>query len=445
MKRADHHLVQKVLDGDISREGFDGFQERLREDPELIQLYGSYASLNHNLNEEFEDGQTNPLPTSDWQPRLRAWRIPLIAAALVAISFVAWFLPQWFFGQKNSGDIALASFSIDAAWRIDGPAKILGGATALTADSTLHLLEGRASIALKPSVSALVEGPASLRFPNAESIDIIKGKCLVQQSGRNNKLTVTTPQFASIQSGTNFGIIVDPEQKSDEIHVIDGSLEVLPREEGNATQLMKGDAIRSANGVAITRLPTQTTKFANRLDRFNSQIAMPFHKSDWRTHYGSPTISETRVEGANFAILRKFESPLPLTENSVMLITLQCAEPTVGKFHSDGWAGLSLFSKGSEMVFLGDPYGPGSSWGLDVKDAQPPAPRATATAGSASMTLRYDASSGTVSLHEGGLPLKPAIYTGKIQPGTRFDEVRLGASAGAALAVTSLQVLSSGE
>ena len=61
------------------------------------------------------------------------------------------------------------------------------------------------------------------------------------------------------------------------------------------------------------------------------------------------------------------------------------------------------------------------------------------------MTLRYDASSGTVSLHEGGLPLKPAIYTGKIQPGTRFDEVRLGASAGAALAVTSLQVLSSGE
>ena len=315
----------------------------------------------------------------------------------------------------------------------------------LSTDSTLNLLAGRASIALKPSVSALVEGPASLRFPNAESIDIIKGKCLIQQSGRDNKLTVTTPQFASIQSGNCFGIFVDAEQKSDEVDVIEGNLEVLPREERIATQLVKGDAVSSVNGAATTHLHRQTRTFANRLDRFNSSELMPFRKSDWRVSYGNPNITETRIEGANFAIIHKFQSSLPLDKNSVLLVTLQCAEPSVGKFHSDGWAGISLFSQGTEMLFLGDSYGPGSSWGLDVKDAQPPAPRATATAGSASMTLRYDASSGTVSLHEGGLPLKPAIYTGKIQPGTRFDEVRLGASAGAALAVTSLQVLSSGE
>jgi len=315
MKRADHQLVQRVLDGEISREGFDGLQDRMREDPELIKLYGSYASLHHNLNEEFEDGQSDSLATTGRQSILRALRIPLIVAVLITVGIIAWLLPQWFFSGKNSGDIALASFSFDAAWRIDGPAKILGGATALTTDSILHLLEGRASIALKPSVSALVEGPASLRFPSADTIDIIKGKCLIQQSGRDNKITVTTPQFANIQSGTNFGIIVDPVQKSDEIHVIDGNLEVLPRKEGNATQLVKGDAIRSTNGAAITRLPSQTINFANRLDRFNAQIAMPFHKSDWRIRYGTPAISETRVEGENFAILRKFESPPPLNKN----------------------------------------------------------------------------------------------------------------------------------
>ena len=445
MKRADHQLVQSVLDGKISRESFDDFQKRLREDPELIQLYGSYASLNHNLNEEFEDGQTDPLATNGQQPMLRAWRIPLAIACVLAIAYAAWILPQSFDGGKNSADVAIASFSIDAAWRIDGPSKILGGTTALSTDSTLHLLAGRASIALKPSVSALVEGPASLRFPNAESIEILKGKCLVQQSGRNNKLVVSTPQFAKISSGNCFGIFVDAEQKSDEVDVIEGNLEVLPREERIATQLVKGDAVSSVNGAATTHLHRQTRTFANRLDRFNSSELMPFRKSDWRVSYGNPNITETRIEGANFAIIHKFQSSLPLDKNSVLLVTLQCAEPSVGKFHSDGWAGISLFSQGTEMLFLGDSYGPGSSWGLDVKDAQPPAPRATATAGSASMTLRYDASSGTVSLHEGGLPLKPAIYTGKIQPGTRFDEVRLGASAGAALAVTSLQVLSSGE
>ena len=445
MKRADHQLVQSVLDGKISRESFDDFQKRLREDPELIQLYGSYASLNHNLNEEFEDGQTDPLATNGQQPMLRAWRIPLAIACVLAIAYAAWILPQSFDGGKNSADVAIASFSIDAAWRIDGPSKILGGTTALSTDSTLHLLAGRASISLKPSDSLVIEGPTSLRFPSAESIEILKGKCLVQQSGRNNKLVVSTPQFAKISSGNCFGIFVDAEQKSDEVDVIEGNLEVLPREERIATQLVKGDAVSSVNGAATTHLHRQTRTFANRLDRFNSSELMPFRKSDWRVSYGNPNITETRIEGANFAIIHKFQSSLPLDKNSVLLVTLQCAEPSVGKFHSDGWAGLSLFSKGSEMLFLGDPYGPGSSWGLDVKDAQPPAPRATATAGSASMTLRYDASSGTVSLHEGGLPLKPAIYTGKIQPGTRFDEVRLGASAGAALAVTSLQVLSSGE
>ncbi|MFZ9941278.1 MAG: hypothetical protein ACO3F7_03905 [Luteolibacter sp.] len=59
------------------------------------------------------------------------------------------------------------------------------------------------------------------------------------------------------------------------------------------------------------------------------------------------------------------------------------------------------------------------------------------------MTIRYDSASGAISLHEGGLPLKPAIYSGQISRGIRFDELRLGASAGAALAVTSLHIRSS--
>jgi hypothetical protein len=172
---------------------------------------------------------------------------------------------------------------------------------------------------------------------------------------------------------------------------------------------------------------------------------MPFRKSDWRVSYGKPNITENRIEGANFAIIRKFQSPLPHGENSVLLVTLQCAEPAAGKFHSDGWAGLSLFSEGNEMVFLGDAYGPGLTWGIDIKNANPPEPHSTTTAGSATMTIRYDSGSGEVSLHEGGLPLKPATHSSKIPQGTRFDELRLGASAGAALSVTSLQVRSSGE
>lgn len=444
MKRADHHLVQQVLDGDISREGFDGFQKRLRENPELIELYGSYAKLHHNLSEEFEDTETSPLSRNPRSSTLRALRIPLIVAAALVVAFAAWSLPQWFFGNRHGNDVALASFSIDATWQIDGPSKPLGGATALTAESTLRLIQGRASISLKPSVNAIIEGPATLRFPSAEKVEIIHGKCLLHQSGHHNKLVVSTPQFSKISAGTSFGIIADPEQSRDDIFVIDGNLDVLPREEKNTTQLVKGDAIRSTRGTAVTRLTSQSAEFANRLDRFKPLASTPFRKSDWRISYGNPSISETRIEGANFSMYRKLDSQ-SLADDSIMLVSLQCTDPSSGKFHSEGWAGMSLFASGNEMLFLGDPYGPGNSWAIEIKSAGHSAPQATATSGSATMTLRYDSRNGAISLHEGGIPLKPAVYSTKIPPGIRFDEIRLGASAGAALAVTTLEVRASGE
>ena len=61
-------------------------------------------------------------------------------------------------------------------------------------------------------------------------------------------------------------------------------------------------------------------------------------------------------------------------------------------------------------------------------------------AGPRVVTLRYDSKSGTVSLHEGAVPLKAPFCEGKVPVGIRVDEIRIGASAGAALAVESLEI-----
>lgn len=60
--------------------------------------------------------------------------------------------------------------------------------------------------------------------------------------------------------------------------------------------------------------------------------------------------------------------------------------------------------------------------------------------GPRAVTLRYDPRTGHVSLHSGGLPLSPPFCEGKIPAGTRFDKIRIGASAGAALTVNSLVI-----
>jgi hypothetical protein len=50
-----------------------------------------------------------------------------------------------------------------------------------------------------------------------------------------------------------------------------------------------------------------------------------------------------------------------------------------------------------------------------------------------------------VSLHKGGLPLGEVICTGKIPPGSEFDEIRLGELAGSALAVTGIDIRVGGD
>jgi hypothetical protein len=56
---------------------------------------------------------------------------------------------------------------------------------------------------------------------------------------------------------------------------------------------------------------------------------------------------------------------------SVVLATLDTKSFSNGAFHSDGWAGAILFSKGVEVLFFGDVFGRKQTWSLDVKQAHP--------------------------------------------------------------------------
>ncbi len=96
------------------------------------------------------------------------------------------------------------------------------------------------------------------------------------------------------------------------------------------------------------------------------------------------------------------------------------------------------------MLFFGDSFGAKPTWSLDVKQRIPvivPEPLVT---GPRTVTLRYDFKTGEVSLHEGRVPLKTPICVGRLPAGVRFDEIRIGASSGAALAVIALDVRTGG-
>ena len=141
----------------------------------------------------------------------------------------------------------------------------------------------------------------------------------------------------------------------------------------------------------------------------------------------------------------RLPEPLPGPGDSVLLATLDVGKPSNGEFHTDGWAGMSFFSKNVEILFFGDSFGTHTPWSLDVKQSVPVILPERPVMGPRVVTLRYDPRTGAVSLHEGGVPLGPVICSGKIPPGSEFDEIRLGASSGAALAVKSLVIQVGGE
>ncbi len=443
MKKADHQLVQQVLDGDLPREQFDRFQQRLRREPELAELYGGYAMLHHTLAEKFEGAEAlGGLPEVSAG---RSWRIPalVVAAVLAGLAALVWWTKPWTRWAGRT-EMAVLTFSVDAVWQIDGALRNTGGAAAVAPGSRLSLLQGRAAISLEPTVKAVIEGPAELAFPTKGTLHLERGRGYFERDGTNGKLTVTTPRLKARDAAARFGIEtqVQPSaaESADELRVLAGKLNVTARTGGDSRQLVAGDGIRISNHGKIVGITPDGRPFPTGLGRFHAVLDGPFDPGKWRVRFGNPAITPARIDGANYAVHFPLPEALPTGSCGVMLVTIDIGQSTEGPLHSDGWAGISFFSEGREVLFFGDSFGAKATWSLDVKQRVPVIMPPQAVTGPRLVTLRYSAHDGGVSLHDGAPPLKPPFCAGRLPAGTRFDELRLGASAGAALAVNALQI-----
>lgn len=443
MKKADHQLVQNVLDGEVSPEEFRAFQERLRNEPALASEYEKYAHLHHALSEEFEGGFAELGSIGPHESR-RAGKSALflaIAAALVLTAAALWYRP-W---ERGAGmeEVAVLTFSVDAVWQIDGTSRPIGGATGVGQGSRLSLKQGRAGVSLEPSVTALVEGPAEISFVSEAEVQLKQGRAYFHRGGSGLALKVSTPRMTAVDSGTEFGIEAVP-GGSDAIHVTQGSVTLTAHASGENANLTAGDAMRVTDAGKLEAFQADGTLFARGLGRFHTIFTGPFDPKDWRVDFGNPSIGGQWIEGANFTAYHKLPTPQPADEATVLLATIEVGKPPIGEFHTDGWAGLSFFSEGREMLFFGDSFGTRPTWSLDVKQRIPVILPENPVLGPREVTLRYDIRNGSVSLHDGSVPLRPPFCEGKLPPGIRFDEIRLGASSGAALRVESLQIRSGG-
>lgn len=442
MKKIDHQIVQQVLDGEVSRESFDAFQQRMRGEPDLVRFYGEYARLHHTLSEEYEDTEPSVIhaPAAGGKGRPV---VPWLLAALVVLLAVLAF--HWHSAGKVKGPEVLAGvkFSEDAVWRGQDIFPASQKRWGMSKGATLEIMQGIAEVSVNGGGHALIEGPASLTLVSGELLHLASGRGRFDAAAPGKVLSVTTPSMTVEDLGTEFGLRTSLESP-DEVHVLKGRVRMRVNGSNAVETLEEGQAGRIAGVDKIERFHASTEQFPKSLPSFHEILSEPFVKSSWRTAYGSPSISEDRVEGENFSTFMRLPETVPGTADPVMLVTLTVGQLASGVFHTDGWAGLSFFKDGTELLFFGDSYGPERTWSLDVKQHIPVILPGKPVTGPRTITLRYDSASGNVSLHEGRLPLSVAICSGKLPPGTVFDEIRLGASSSAALAVGGLKIRSGG-
>ena len=450
MKKSDHKWIQEVLDGECDEEQFGSFQQRLRDDQEFAQLYREYALMQHALYEEFEGramiGMRQVAPAKSSTTRWIGWSA--VAAALI--------LGLVIFSQRERDmemphRLATSVFSDDAQWLINGKVAANVNETQIAKGVRVQLLLGQARFSIDGIVQSVIDAPAEWTYTDEMKITWHSGVGRFRVEDSVQGFTVETATMSVVDLGTEFGVSSKPGGDS-EVHVIEGLVSVNASAASEKKTLVGGEAVRLNDSSKWEKIPLQMKSVSEVRESFVTLVDEDFSKvaqsnsfaARWRLAKGVALGQKGQVEGRNFEAFLPLKIDETSAQRGVLLVTMAVENPHIGAFHTDGWSGLSLYRGGEEVVFFGDGFGPEKTWSLDVRQQLPLVLPKHVVIDARTVTLRYDAASGAVSLHHGGLPLGPAFCESKIAAGIRFDEVRLSASEEAALAVRSLQIRAGG-
>lgn len=452
IRRRDEELIQAAFDRQMSETEFEQFEARLHDEPDLRALYYEYSNLHHALIEEYDGSSVLP-------PRRRALRsfspvrsgivqsLLSAAAILVALLTVAWFI-----GVRPSIPRARVVFGPETHGQVINPE---GGrdASGLVPGSQLVLSHGSAELTMASGVRGIIEGPARLECLGKNEVRLERGRAWFHVPEGAEGFTCLTDTLDIEDLGTAFGVVAKP-AAPEELHVLEGRVRIHPIGRTHETRdLHAGEGV-SWNGRSFGILP-RTPRFATSLPRRVQVFYDDFSEADetrldgklpdhgagpWTVSLGDPAIFGQLLDtsGAAKKAFAAIDSHLDEL-NHVLLVTIHTKQPDSRLFHSDGWAGVSLFTGEQEHIFVGDPFGPESGWAIQPLGGQAVSPTPPLH-GKRTVTLRYDFHDGLAELFEGADTHGEALASEWIAPGLAFDRIRIANDEGGDIAIDYLRV-----
>ncbi|GAA5483073.1 anti-sigma factor family protein [Haloferula sargassicola] len=422
-RRSDEEIIQQVLDGTLDERSFGEFEARLRSEPALRTLYLSYSRSHHLLAEKFATSEPAVVPLRRGPRR----RLPVVALAACAAGLAV--AAVFFRGGDPAAAVVLGP---------ESHGRIIGSSAAgeLAIGGRLELDHGSAAIRLPSGQRAYFEGPGCLERLEASAFKLDEGRIWFGP-GHGVPVSCETKDLKVVAERGEFGLIADAGEPQ-ELQVLRGEVEYSVRggkaERAGVGRCLAWQADALATGdralAFSSDFPHAVTVFSDDFDD-PDYTALDRKEPDtgagpWSVVAGGPTILggvlDTSGNTRHIAFAPLVD--LPLDELShVLLLTLETEVPGTDG-HSQGWAGVSLYTGDQERIFLGDPCGPEDGWalhpvGYEARNACP------LLRGKSTVTLRYDYRSGLVQLFEGTDTTGPALASEWISPGLSFDRIRI--------------------
>lgn len=236
-KKELESLLMEMTEGELSTEQRHRMAELIRQHSTAKQQYLEYCQVHTMLawehgvlgNSQLPDRSDTPVPPSgSFSSRKPFATAAALAAMLVLAGVILW--PQWGAPSRLEPGETVASLtrSVAASLELFGSSSDFSNGSAVRTGS-YQLDEGLVQITFDSGVEVVIEAPVSFEIHGPGFMILNEGRLAAKVTPEGVGFTVETPDAEVVDYGTEFAIEVVG-QRSSEIHVFKGEVEVQPRQ-----------------------------------------------------------------------------------------------------------------------------------------------------------------------------------------------------------------------
>lgn len=236
-------LCERAVDGRLTRAEQAELETALHDDATARQIFAS--ALHQNAELRYDQRLLNdltgealvPVPAPSVFKKFR--KLAVAAAACVAVGAVGFLLARGTSAAGSAKTIATVIKSTNSKW---------AGSTLPTAQGsrvaagTLELLEGMATLKFDSGAEVIMEAPVTLELIDAMNCRLVRGTLVADVPPQAIGFAVDTPEAKVVDFGTRFGVSASEDGKY-LVKVLEGLVEVNPKQEGKSRKLKGGEAV----------------------------------------------------------------------------------------------------------------------------------------------------------------------------------------------------------